>query len=92
MENGTITMETDKLEKIQDVEPPTTKKQVRAFIGLVGILQEIHPKFCRNCSPSYQSHKERSANESHLGTGTAARIQCSMESAEQSPYTSPTRF
>ena len=87
VENGTITMETDKLEKIQDVEPPTTKKQVRAFIGLAGYYRKFTPN---SAIPFIDLTK--TANESYLGIRTAARIQCSTESAEQSPYTSPTGF
>ena len=51
MENGTITMETDKLEKIQDVEPPTTKKQVGAFIGLPGYYRKFIPNFAEIAIP-----------------------------------------
>ena len=51
VENGIITMETDKLEKIQDVELPTTKKQVRAFIGLVGYYRKFIPNFAEIAVP-----------------------------------------
>ena len=44
-------METDKLEKIQDVEPPTTKKQVRAFIGLAGCYRKFIPTFAEIAVP-----------------------------------------
>ena len=89
VENGTVTMEINKLKKIQDVEPPTTKKQSES---LHWPSLEVYPQFCRNCHLPYRSHKERSANESYLGTRTAACIQCSIESAERSPYTLPTGF
>ena len=51
VENGTITMETDKLGKIQDVEPPTTKKQVRAFIGLAGYYRKFIQNFAEIAVP-----------------------------------------
>ena len=51
VENGTVTMETYKLEKIQDVEPPTTKKQVRAFIGPVGYYRKFTPNFAEIAVP-----------------------------------------
>ena len=53
VENGTITMETNTLEKIQDVEPPTTKKQMRAFIGLAGYYRKFIPNFAEIAIPPY---------------------------------------
>ena len=51
VDNGTITMGTDKLEKIQDVEPPATKKQMRAFISLVGYYRKFIPNFAEIAVP-----------------------------------------
>ena len=51
VENGTITMGTDKLEKIQDVETPTTKKQVRAFIGPAGYYRKFISNFAEIAVP-----------------------------------------
>ena len=44
-------METDKLEKIQDVEPLTTTKQVTANIGLAGFYRKFIPNFAEIAVP-----------------------------------------
>ena len=33
------------------MQPPTTPKQVQAFLSLVGLLQEIYQKFSKNAKP-----------------------------------------
>ena len=90
VENSTITMGTDKLEKIQDVEPPTTKKQVRAFIGLAGYYRKFIPNFTEIAVPLTNLTKKGQPTKATWGP--EQQHACSTESAEQSPYTSPTRF
>ena len=42
---GMIQPEEDKLEKIRDAEQPKTKKDLRAFLGLVGFYRRFIPQF-----------------------------------------------
>ena len=37
-----------KTHAIQHMQPPTTPKQVQAFLGLVRLLQKIYKGFCQN--------------------------------------------
>ena len=46
-----------KTHAIQHMQPPTTPKQVRAFLGLVRILQEIHQGICQNCQTINIAHR-----------------------------------
>ena len=39
----------EKLEAVENMPPPKTPKEVRQFLGLVGILQKICAKVCRHC-------------------------------------------
>ena len=46
-----------KTHAIQHMQPPTTPKQVRAFLGLVGYYREIHQGICQNCQTTNIAHK-----------------------------------
>ena len=48
---GEIWPEQDKIAKIQTAPPPTTKKEVRAFLGLIGYYRKFVPDFSKLSSP-----------------------------------------
>lgn len=48
---GMIQPEEDKLEKIRDAEQPKTKKDLRAFLGLVGFYRRFIPQFAEIALP-----------------------------------------
>jgi len=43
--NSQITVEPRKVEKIKNIARPTTKKQVRSFLGMVGFYRRFIPRF-----------------------------------------------
>lgn len=49
--NGKIRPTQDKVLSIQNFKPPTTKKQVRSFIGLVGFYRKFVPNFSKYSAP-----------------------------------------
>jgi len=49
--NNRITVEKQKMEKIANVARPETKKQVRAFLGLVGFYRRFVPHFAEIALP-----------------------------------------
>ena len=45
-----------KTHAIKHMQPPTTPKQVQAFLGLVRILHEVHKRICQNCQATNIAH------------------------------------
>ena len=48
---GQVRMEDDKIEKIEKAERPTTKKQVRAFLGLAGYYRKFIQNYAEIAAP-----------------------------------------
>ena len=48
---GELRTQSDKTEKIKKAEPPTTKKQLRSFLGLAGFYRRFIPKFAEKAKP-----------------------------------------
>ena len=48
---GELRTQCDKTEKIKKAEPPTTKKQLRSFLGLAGFYRRFIPKFAEKAKP-----------------------------------------
>ena len=51
VECDVIAMSRDNLEKVQNTSRPTTKKQVRSFLGLVGYYRDHIPAFAEISAP-----------------------------------------
>ena len=58
--NGSKTCQEDKVVKIRNAQPPTTKKQVRAFLGLCGYYRDFIPQFAETASPLFDLIKKNS--------------------------------
>ena len=48
---GEVAMEEEKLERIQDAPAPTTRKQVRSFLGLAGFYRKFIPNYAEITAP-----------------------------------------
>ena len=53
-----ITPSNDNLEKVRKTPHPTTKKQVRSFLGLVGYYRDHIPAFAEISAPLSDLHKK----------------------------------
>ena len=51
MGGDVITLSRDNLEKVWEIPRPTTKKQVRSFLGLVGYYRDHIPAFAEISAP-----------------------------------------
>jgi hypothetical protein len=61
--NGIVTTESDKVQQIQEAKRPTTKKQVRSFLRLVGFYQKYVPKFATIAAPLSNATKKGELNK-----------------------------
>lgn len=57
--NGIVEIEEEKVERIKEPEIPKTKKEVRAFLWLACLLQEVHPLVCRSRNTPWQTWQRR---------------------------------
>ena len=62
--NGKITPCSDKVRKIQDMEVPQTKRQLRSFLGMVGFYSRYIPNFAAMAAPL--TDKTKKGNPNHL--------------------------
>ena len=51
LEQGVIGLHQDNVEKIKDAPRPSTKKQVRSFMGLAGYYRDFIPNFAAIAVP-----------------------------------------
>ena len=58
--NGAKKCQDDKVAKVRNAQPPTTKKQVRAFLGLCGYYRDFIPQFAETASPLFDLIKKNS--------------------------------
>ena len=49
--NGSVSPSLDKVSAISDMKPPSTKKQLRSFLGLVGFYRKFVPHFSEMSAP-----------------------------------------
>lgn len=60
---GVIQPEVGKVNKIRDSPKPTTKKQIRSFLGLVGFYRKFIPKFSDLALPLTNATKKQQPNK-----------------------------
>ena len=51
IKEGQVEMDRGKLDKIRDAPQPTTKKEVRSFLGLAGYYRKFIPNFAEIAVP-----------------------------------------
>ena len=61
--NGAKKCQDDKVTKVRNAQAPTTKKQVRAFLGLCGYYRDFIPQFAELASPLFDLIKKNSPNK-----------------------------
>ena len=73
----------EKLELIRSMQAPRTAKEVKQFLGLIGVLLEIHSTFCRHLKVLDKAHKTQ---HKLLMVRTMSK---SIQSFTQIPYRLP---
>ena len=58
-----ITLSSDNLEKVRKTPRPTTKKQVRSFLGLVGYHRDHIPAFAKIFAPLFDLLKKGTSEQ-----------------------------
>ena len=58
--NGIKKCQQDKVAKVKNAQPPTSKRQVRAFLGLCGYYRDFIPHFAEIASPLVELTKKNS--------------------------------
>ncbi|KAL8584417.1 hypothetical protein ACOMHN_032037 [Nucella lapillus] len=59
LRQGRVTPDDDKTSKIRDAKPPTTKKELRAFLGLAGYYRKFVPNCAEKALPLTDKTKGR---------------------------------
>ena len=60
---GRVTPDEDKMAKIRNAAQPTTKKQVRSFLGLVGFYRRFVPNFSEIALPLTEATRDRAPSK-----------------------------
>ena len=60
---GELMTQKDKVEKMKNLETPTTKKQLRSFLGLAGYYRKFIPHYAEKAKPLTDLTKGRSPNK-----------------------------
>ena len=64
LEEGLIGLREDNVAKIRDAPRPTTKKQIRSFMGLAGYYRDFIPQLRRLSCPAVRPHAQRLTEQS----------------------------
>ncbi|XP_037797014.1 uncharacterized mitochondrial protein AtMg00860-like [Penaeus monodon] len=65
--DGRCSSQNDKIKKIKDAPRPTTKKQVRSFLGLTGYYRSFVPNFAVLALPLFDLLKKHAPNKIRWG-------------------------
>ena len=82
---GSIKPQSDKTEKILNAPCPKTKKEVRAFIGLVGYYRDFVPHFASIAAPLTDLTKKGSPNVIDFGEGQRRAFETLKKCISQEP-------
>jgi hypothetical protein len=59
VKEGEMRPEQDKVDRIQEAAPPTTKKELRSFLGLIGFYRKFVPNFAEVALPLTDKMKKK---------------------------------
>ncbi len=62
MGNGRVHPEKSKVEAIQNLPVPTTKKEVRSFLGMAGYYRKFVPNYASLAAPTTDLTRKNSLN------------------------------
>ena len=69
-----ITVNDDNLEKIRMAQRPTTKKEVRSFLGLVNYYPRSYSIVCCHFGTTERPYSQAAAEQSSMGRSTGKRF------------------
>ncbi|PIK51749.1 hypothetical protein BSL78_11339 [Apostichopus japonicus] len=83
---GRVKPKPDKIKAIQQAERPTTKTQVRSFLGLVGYYRKFVPNFAAVAVPLTNCTKKEEPNVIRWGESQEQAFQTLKSKLASSPY------